>query len=214
MELKERIADLLRRTAKPGAVTEETLSNIVTSLAQRISQWESVRRHGGDITVKVYERSLHESNLKEVDDTFNHALALRESRYINEGMRAELNQLLWEMDGLKKYMQATKSRSQGKLPKVTRGALCVEIIVAWKLIKNTEEIPIRDPSKVLNPEGEFNNFIATLLETADVSVTANTVDELHRNIGEINKELARLKEQAGNAEIIELSDYPTGLWGK
>lgn len=142
MEMEKKIIGLLKERAAPGAVTEETISNIATGLAEKISQLESVLRDS-DMTVKTYERELHKNNLKKVDDAFKHAHALRESCYSNEGMRAELNKFLWEMDALKKCMQATRSTSQGKLPKAARLYLCVEIIVAWKLIKNTDKIPQR-----------------------------------------------------------------------
>src|SRR5690554_5822905 len=163
--MEKRIIGLLKETAEPGAVTEETISNIAASLVQKIGQLESAMRNG-DITIKRYEKELHKDNLEEVDCAFKHAFALRESRYINEGLKAELNNLLWEMDALKKYMQATRSTSQGELPKAARLYLCVDIIVAWKLIKNTDAIPGRQKNLYQDPGGEFQFFIKKLLTAA------------------------------------------------
>lgn len=209
--MEKRIIDLLKETAEPGAVTEETISNIAASLVQKIGQLESAMRNG-DITIRTYESDLHKSNLEEVDCAFKHAFALRESRYISEGLKAELNNLLWEMDALKKYMQATRSKSQGKLPKAARLYLCVEIIVVWKLIKNTDVIPGRQKNAGQEPGGEFHVFIKALLTAAGGHVANINPDELHRAIQEVAKELERIRTP--EPELIDLSDHPAGLWGK
>ncbi|MCS2607749.1 hypothetical protein [Halomonas dongshanensis] len=209
--MEKKIIGLLKETAEPGAVTEETISNIAVSLVQKIGQLESAMRNG-DITVKTYEKELHKNNLKEVDDAFKHAHALRESRYSNESMKAELNNLLWEMNALKKYMQATRSTSQGGLPKPARMYFCASIIVAWKLIKNTDVIPGRQKNAGQEPGGEFHVFIKVLLTAAGGHVANINADELHRDIQEVAKELERIRTP--EPELIDLSDHPAGLWGK
>lgn len=206
MTMEKEIINLLKELEEPGAVIEETLSNLASRLAQKIQQLESAMRNG-DMTVKKYERELHKNNLKEVDDAIEHAHALLKSRY-GEQMKAQLNEFLWEMTALKRCMQATRSISQGRPPKVTRLYLCVEIIVAWKLIKNTDNIPGRQLDKEQEPVGEFHNFIQALLTVAGGHVANVRADELHKHILETAKELARLKEQADNPEIIDLSQYP------
>jgi len=203
MGMEKKIIGSLKERAAPGAVTEETISSIATGLAEKISQLESGLRDS-DMTIKTYERELHKNNLKKVDDAFKHAHALRESCYSNEGLRAELNKFLWEMDALKKCMQTTRSRSQGKLPKAARLYLCVEIIVAWKLIKNTDKIPRRQKNKEQDPVGEFHYFIKALLTAAGGHVANVNADELHKDILETAKELDRLKEFADNPEVIFL----------
>lgn len=202
MSTEHCILELLRRHMAHGAVDETTLQRIASGLTGRLNDLgDAARRKEGDPTVKTYERELHKNNLKKVDDAFKHAHALRESCYSNEGMRAELNKFLWEMDALKKCMQATRSTSQGKLPKVARLYLCVEIIVAWKLIKKTKEIPRRQKNKEQDPVGEFHYFIKALLTAAGGHVANASVDELHKGILETAKELGRLKEKADNPKI-------------
>lgn len=209
--MENKIIDLLKERAEPGVLTEETISNIAASLVQKIGQLESAIRNG-DVNIKTYGKRLYQNNLKEVDDAFKQALALRESRYSSEGLKAELNKILWEMDALKKYMQATRSTSKGKLPKPARLYLCVDIIVAWKLIKNTDNIPGRQHSKEQESVGEFPTFIKALLAVAGGHVANINADDLHRDIQEVAKELERIRTP--DPELIDLSDHPAGLWGK
>lgn len=206
MELKEKLISLLREKSVRGAVTEETLSNIATGLAQKIDAFESAMRNG-DVTIKTLEDHIHKQNDADADKAIEAATALLQTSY-GERLKDQLTALAYEVSAVKAIMQATRSPTRGRLPKAARMYFCVDVIVAWKLIKNTDEIPTRGREQ----PGEFFSFIEALLAIAGGHVANVNADELHRNILEVAKELERIKTP--EPEVIDLNAHPTGLWGK
>lgn len=204
------LIDVLKERAEPGAITEEVLSNIATSLAQAISNWESAICDG-DITFRTLEERIYKQSDDEADKAIEAARTLLQTRY-GERLKDQLTALTYEVSAVKAIMQAARSPVKGTLPKAARMYFCVDAIVAWKLIKNTDEIPGRELSSTREPAGEFFDFIEALLATAGGHVANVNTDELHKHILKVAKALEKTKTL--EPEVIGLNDHPTGLWGK
>lgn len=211
MSTEHCILELLRRHMAHGAVDETTLQRIASGLTGRLNDLgDAVRRKEGDPTFKTYGRKIRENNLSEVEGTIKAAALLYESSLCEE-IKPQLNKLLWDLSALKCWLQVQPLDAVvAGLPKKPRLYLCVEIIVAWKLIKKTKEIPRRQKNAEQEPVGEFYEFIKALLSMA--GILSVNIDELHRSIQVVAKKLENMKTD--EPEIMTANGHQHGLWGK
>lgn len=210
MSTEHCILELLRRHMAHGAVDEATLQRIASSLTGRLNDLGDAVRKGGDSTYKIFAREIRKNNLSEVEGTIKAAALLYESSLCGE-IKPQLNKLLWDLSALKCWLQVQPLDAVvAGIPRKSRLYLCVEIIVAWKLIKKTDDIPRRQKNRYGEPAGEFNEFIEALLSMA--GILSVNIDELHRSIENIAKKLESMKTD--EPEIMTANDHQHGLWGK
>lgn len=204
--MKDDIATLLTEYAQPDDVLQKqlieggsdlTVDEAISNLAARLAERIGALKRTDDVTFKKLSNDIREANLREVNDTLRSAETLLQGRYCNESLRAKLNELCWEMAGLRAVM-SNPLAAPGKMPKATRLYLCADIIIAWKFISGVDKMPGRindaHASDGYAPTGRFHGFLTKLLPETNQ-------DELHKHILFVEKELNRLRTENDNPEV-------------
>lgn len=163
--------------------------------------------HMGNMTFKKHcdlgDWKMSDEDLDEIFAAANEAI--KHTTVSRIALRTELQAFVATMTMCKALRDDGQSQSRTGLPKVARTELCNGIIVAWQIIKNTDEIPQRTLNNNREPAGEFLDFIRGLLKIAGGYVANVNADELHKSVLLIEKEAARVDDEANNPPLLRIN---------
>lgn len=175
--------DIEQRLVEAGSVlaVNEVLNNLSVSLESKIKNLKS----SGDRTHNTLIRQLHKENTDKGRKIMGAAATLYKYSLDDNERRIFTNKYL---EGKTYYLSAMNNYSKGReitLPKESRLYFFVDVISAWKLITGDKAMPRREQVK----ESVFSCFLERLFNVGGSVTRAFNVDEAHRNILKIEKEM-------------------------